>query len=111
MTDEQAATETVRQFFQALIDKDYKKAGQIYSGISEEKMKEIFESKLNVTSIISIDTPTPYPNGGQHCFRVPCEVEITGTDGQKTTWKPYGPFARCGDDEIHPDRWIISGGI
>jgi hypothetical protein len=111
MTDEQAATETVRQFFQALIDKDYKKGGQIYSGISEEKMKEIFENKLNVTAIISIDTPTPYPNGGPHCFRVPCEVEITGTDGQKTTWKPNGPFARCGDDEMHPDRWIISGGI
>jgi hypothetical protein len=111
MTDEQAAAETVRQFFQALIDKDYKKAGQIYSGISEEKMKESFEDKLNVTSIISIGIPTPYPKGGPHCFRVPCEVEITTPDGQKTPWKPNGPFARCGDDEMHPDRWIISGGI
>jgi hypothetical protein len=111
MTDEQAAAETVRQFFQAMIDKDYKKAGQIYSGISEEKMKEIFEGKLNVTAIISIGTPTPYPKCGPHSFRVPCELEITGTGGQKTTWKPYGPFVRCGDDEMHPDRWIIHGGI
>jgi len=110
MTDEQAAAETVRQFFQALIDKDYKKAGSIYSGISEEKTKEIF-SRFNVTAIISIGTPTPHPETGPHSFRVPCEVEITAPDGKKTTWKPYGPFARCGDDELHPDRWIIHGGI
>jgi hypothetical protein len=110
MTDEQAAAETVRQFFQALIEKDYKKAGVIFSGISEEEAKKYF-SKLNVTAIISIGTPTPYPKCGPHSFRVPCEVEITAPDGKKTTWKPYGPFARRGDDEIHPDRWIIHGGI
>ena len=110
MTDEQAAAETVRQFFQALIDKDYNKAGLIFSGISEEKAKEYF-SKLNVTSIISIGTPTPYPECGPHSFRVPCELEITTPDGKKTSWKPYGPFTRRGDDEAHPDRWIIHGGI
>jgi hypothetical protein len=111
MTYEQAAAETARQFFQALIDKDYKKAGQIYAGISEEKAKEYFEVKLNVTAIISIGTPTPYPKCGPHCFKVPCEAEITLPGGQKIRWKPYGPFVRCGDDEMHPDRWIISGGI
>ena len=110
MTDEQAATETVRQFFQALIDKDYKKAGSIYSGVSEEKAKEIF-SRLNVTAIISIGTPTPHPETGPHSFKVPCELEITNPDGEKTTWKPYGQFTRCGEDELHPDRWIIHGGI
>jgi hypothetical protein len=110
MTNEQAAAETVRQFFQALIDKDYKKAGSIYSGISEEDAKKYF-SKLNVTAIISIGSPTPHPETGPHSFRVPCEMEITTPDGKKTTWKPYGPFARCGDDELHPDRWIIHGGI
>ena len=110
MTDEQAAAETVRQFFQALIDKDYKKAGSIFSGISEEEAKKYF-SKLNVTAIISIDTPTPHPKTGPHSFRVPCKLEITTPDGKKTTWEPYGPFTRCGDDEMHPDRWIIHGGI
>jgi hypothetical protein len=110
MTDEQAAAETVRQFFQALIDKDYKKAGSIYSGISEEEMKKYF-SKLNVIAIISIGSPTPHPETGPHSFRVPCKLEITTPDGKKTTWEPYGPFARCGDDEMHPDRWIIHGGI
>lgn len=111
MTYEQAAAETVRQFFQAMIDKDYKKAGQIYSGLSEEKMKEIFEGKLNISSIISINTPIPSPDHGQHAFKVPCELEITSPDGRKMPWKPYGPFVRSGDDEMHPDRWIIVGGI
>ena len=110
MTYEQAAVETVRQFFQALIDKDYQKAGLIFSGVSEEKAKEYF-SKLNVTAIISIGTPTSYPKCGPHSFRVPCELEITTPDGEKTVWKPHGPYTRCGDDEMHPDRWIIHGGI
>lgn len=110
LTDEQAAVETVRQFFQALIDKDYRKAGLIYSGISEAKAKEHF-GKQNVTSILSIGKPTPLPMCGEHSFRVPCELEITQPDGSKTTWKPYGPAVRSGEDEQHPDRWIIHGGI
>jgi len=110
MSDEQAAAETVRHFFQALIDKDYKKAGLIFSGISEEKAKEIF-SRLNVTAIFSIGSPTPHPETGPHSFRVPCKLEITTPDGKKTAWEPYGPFTRSGDDEMHPDRWIIHGGI
>ena len=108
MTYEQAATETVRQFFQALIEKDYKKAGQIFSGISEEKTKEYF-SKLNVTAIVSIGTPTSYPKCGPHSYRVPIELEII-EDGEKKTISK-GPLTRCGDDEMHPDRWIIHGGI
>jgi hypothetical protein len=110
MTDEQAAAETIRQFFQALIGKDYKKAGSIYSGISEEKAKDIFRN-LNVTAILSIGNPTPHPETGPHSFRVPCKLEITTPDGEKVTWEPHGPFARSGDDEVHPDRWIIHGGI
>lgn len=110
MSDEEAAKETVRQFFQALIDKDYKKAGLIFSGISEEKAKEYF-SRLNVTAIISTDAPIPSPQHGEHAFKVPCEIEITDANGQKQNWKPYGPFVRSGEDETHPDRWVIHGGI
>jgi len=109
MTYEQAAVETVRQFFQALVDKDYQKAGLIFAGVSEEKAKEYF-GKINVTAIISIGTPTPYPQCGPHSFRVPCELEVA-SDGEKRVWKPHGPFTRCGDDEMHPDRWIIHGGL
>ena len=110
MTDEQAAAETVRQFFQALIDKDYQKAGLLYSGVSEEKAKEYF-GHLNVTAIISVGPPMPYPRCGPHSFSVPCEAELITTEGQKIIRKFGSVKARCGDDEMHPDRWIIHGGI
>ena len=58
MTDEQAAEETVRQFYQALIDKDYKKAGLIMGGVQEEFVKNNFV-KANITKIISIGTAEP----------------------------------------------------
>ena len=110
MTDEQAALETVRQFFQALIDNDYKKVGLIYSGAYEERAKEYF-GHLNVTAIISVGPATPYPQCGPHSFSVLCEAELITAEGQKIIRKFGGVKARCGDDEMHPDRWIIHGGI
>jgi len=110
MTDEEAAIETVRQFFQALIDKDYQKAGLIFSGVSEEKAKKYF-SKLNVTRIIAIGPAHPYPQCGEHSFEVYVEYEVTDSNGNKRIRKQLGPKARCGDDEMHPDRWVIHGGI
>ena len=109
MTDEQAAAETVRQFCQALIDKDYKKAGLILCGTLEEYAKEDY-GKVNVSKIISIGPPIPQPNWDEHGFRVPCELEIISSGGQKTTWKSR-PSVRPGDDEMHPDRWNITSGF
>ena len=109
MTDEQAAAETARQFFQALIDKDYKKAGLIVGGELEEYAKEEY-GKVNVTAIVSIGPPVPQPGWLEHGFQVPCKLEVINSDGQKTVWKS-GPYVRPGDDEMHPDRWNISGGI
>ncbi|MHC4759451.1 MAG: anti-sigma factor family protein [Planctomycetota bacterium] len=110
MTYEQAAVETVRQFFQALADQDYTKAGLIFSGISAEKVKEYF-AQLNVTKVISVGPATPYPKCGEHSFSVICAMELTTPDGQTRTRKFGSVKARCGDDEMHPDRWIIHGGI
>ena len=109
MTDEQAAAETVRQFYQALIDKDYKKAGLIQSGELEEYAKEDFGG-VNVSAIVSIGPPIPQPKWDKHGFQVLCELEIITPDGKKTTWKA-GPYVRPGDDEMHPDRWNITGGV
>ncbi|MBW8000959.1 MAG: hypothetical protein FVQ80_02935 [Planctomycetes bacterium] len=110
MSYEEAAVETVRQFFQALIDKDYPKAGLIFSGISGEKTKEYF-GWLNVAAIISVGPAKPYPICGPHSFSVACEVESISGDGEKTIRKFGSVKARCGEDEMHPDRWIIHGGI
>ena len=108
MTDEQAATETVRQFFQALIDKDYKKAGLIYGGELEEQVKAGFGS-FNVARIISVGPAVAQTNWVKHGFRVPCKLEILQSDG-KTSISTPSPYVRPGDDEARPDRWNITGG-
>jgi hypothetical protein len=109
MNDEQAATETVRQFFQALVDKDYKKAGIIQNGMLEECAKREF-GVVSIIRIISIGPAELQKNWVAHGFKVPCELEIINSYGQKTIWKP-GVYVRPGDDEMHPDRWNITGGI
>jgi len=106
MTDEQAAAETARQFFQALIDKDYKKAGLIACGELEEYAKEEYGS-VNVTAIVSIGPAVARTNWVKHGFRVPCKLEIIQSDGQKSV-STFSPYVRPGDDEMHPDRWNIT---
>ncbi|MHC4759214.1 MAG: hypothetical protein ACYTE8_11205 [Planctomycetota bacterium] len=109
MTDEQAAEETVRQFYQALIDKDYKKAGLIMGGMQEEFVKNNFV-KANITKIISIGTAEPQLWWVKRGFKVTCELEIINSDGQKVLGMA-GPYVRPGDDEMHPDSWNITGGM
>jgi hypothetical protein len=110
MTDEQAAAETVRQYLQALIDKDYKKAGLICCGMLEKYAKEDF-GWCDVNAILSIGPPIPQPNWRKHGFQVPFELEILARDGQKTAYKS-SQYVSPGDDEMHPDRWnITSGGL
>ena len=109
LTDEQAATETVRQFFQALVEKDYKQAGLIYGGELEAHFREQFGA-LSVARIISVGPAEAQTNWVKRGFRVPCKLELIKPDGQKFISTP-SPFVRPGDDEAHPDRWNITGGV
>jgi hypothetical protein len=109
MTDEQAAAETAEQFFQALINKDYNKAGSIYSGALEPYAKEEFGG-VNVTAIRSIGAAELQTNWMPRGYRVPCELEVTQTNGQKVTWKS-APYMRPGDNRAHLNNWYITGGV
>lgn len=109
LTDEQAAAQTAREFFQALMDKNYKKAGLVMGGQFEQYTKASLEN-FNVTAIVKIGPAIPQPKWEKRGFKVPCELEITHPDGQKSIWKP-APYVRPGDDERHPDHWNITGGI
>ena len=107
MTDKEIAVEVVRQFYQAVIAKDYAKAGQLLEGLPDDRMKEMFE-ELNVIRIVSIGEPVPHPIPGVGGFRVPCKLEIE-EDGIKSIYEPYGPGVR----RVHgqPHRWDIHGGV
>lgn len=107
LTDKEIAVKVVREFYEALIAKDYAKAGQLYSGVPADKIRERWE-KMNVVRIISIGEPVPHPMPGVGGFQVPCKIEIE-RDGVKSIYEPYGPGVR----PVHgqPNRWNIHGGV
>jgi hypothetical protein len=109
LTDEQAATEAVRQFFQAIKDQDYKTAGLIYSGQQEADTKRDFGS-VTIAKIISVGPAVLQTNWEKRGYRVPSRLEIARSGGETYVSEP-GPYVRPGDDEAHPDRWNITGGV
>jgi len=107
LTDKEIAVKVVRQFYEALIAKDYAKAGRLFEGIPAEKIQEIFGA-MNVVRIISLGEAVPHPTPGVGGFQVPCKIEVE-KNGVKSIHEPYGPGVR----PVHgqPDRWGIHGGV
>ena len=107
LTDKEIAMKVVREFYEALIVKDYAKAGQIYSGVPATKMQERWRN-INVLCIVSISEPIPHPDPRVGGFQVHCKIEIE-KDGIRSILEPYGPGVR----PVHgqPHRWSIHGGV
>jgi hypothetical protein len=113
LTDEEIGVELIRQFLQALIEKDYAEAGRMWGGVPADRMKKAY-GQIRFIRIISIDKPVPCGESGQcdddhYCtgVHVTCEVEIE-ENGKISLWKPRCVAVR----QVHgqPDRWqIISG--
>jgi hypothetical protein len=110
LSDDEIATEVVRQFFEALIAGDYEKAGQLYCGISAEELRQGFFGKVRILRIVSMDKPTPHPMPEVGGLRVPCKIEIE-KDGVKSVWEPFGPFVRTIHRQGEPPRWEIHAGL
>ncbi len=107
LSDKEIAVKIIREFYEALIAKDYAKSGRLYSNISAERMREKF-AEFNVVRIISIGDPVPHPSPRTGGFQVPCKIEIE-KDGVKSVYEPYGPGVR----QVYgqPERWNIHGGV
>jgi hypothetical protein len=106
LTDDQIAVKVAQEFFEALIVKDYGRAGVVYSGMPASKMEEIF-GKMEFLRILSIGDPTPHPDVRTQFLQVPCEVELR-VEGQ-THVKKFMPNIRAVYNQ--PNRWAIGGGI
>ena len=106
LTDSQIAVKVAREFFEALIAKDYGRGGVILSGMPASKMEEMF-GKIEFLRIISVGDPTPHPDARTQFLQVPCEVEIR-VEGQ-THVRKFMPNIRAVYNQ--PDRWAIGGGI
>jgi len=105
LSDKQVAVELVRQFLQALIDRDYDKAGRLFGSVPAERMERTY-SNTRFIRIISIGEPVPHSlTGGLY---VPCVVEIE-ENGQIHQWHPEHSYVRRVQGQ--PERWEIIGGF
>ena len=107
MSDEEISVKIVREFYEAVIAKDYAKAGRIYGNVPATRIEEMFK-ELKIVRIISISEPKPHPTPRVGGFMVPCKLEIE-KDGIKSVYEPYGPGVRPVYGQ--PDRWNIHGGV
>ncbi len=107
LTDEEIAVEVVRQFFEALINQDYAKAGKLMEGIPAEKMQEGL-GQVKYLRIVSIGPVAPHPRPQTNGVVVPTVVEIE-KDGKISEWK----LDKLGVRQVYnqPGLWTIFGGI
>jgi len=107
LTDDEIAMEVVRQFFKALIARDYAKAGRLLEGMPADKMEQGF-GHIKFLRIVSIGDAGPHPIPETRGLVVPCTVEIE-KDGEISEWK----LDSLGVREVfnQPGRWTIFGGI
>ncbi|MFC1739693.1 hypothetical protein ACFL1G_11715 [Planctomycetota bacterium] len=107
LSDKEIAVKIVREFYEAIIAKDYAKAGRLYSNMPADRIRERW-AEFGVLRIISISEPIPHPTPGVGGFQVHCKIEIE-KDGVKSVYEPYGPGVR----PVHgqPERWNIHGGV
>ena len=107
LSDEEIAVQVVREFYEAVIAKDYAKAGRLLEGAPAATMEELFKD-LEIVRIVSIGQPKPHPTPGVGGFMVPCQLEIE-KNGVKSIYTPYGPGVRPVYNQPH--RWDIHGGV
>lgn len=105
LSDEEIAVEVVRQFFEALIDKNYAKAGKLMEGIPADRMQKCY-GQIKFLRIVSIGQAAPHPNSKTRGLVVPCTVEIE-KDGEISQWK----LDQLGVRQVFfsPGRWIVFG--
>jgi hypothetical protein len=98
LSNDQIALEVVRQFFEALIVRNYGKAGGLLEGIPADRMQQGF-GHMKVLRIISIGPVAPHPKPETKGVIVLCTVEIE-KNGKVSEWKLAG--AAWGSASVQP---------
>lgn len=106
LSEEQIVAKVAREFFEALIEKDYARAGTVFEGMPADQMENFF-GKIDFRRIISIGEVSTHSNPATRGFVILCEIELM-VDGKIAT-QTFNPGIR----PVHsnPDRWTIFGGI
>jgi hypothetical protein len=99
------AVEIAREFFDALIVKDYKRAGRLFGGMPADKA-EIRFGGYNVVRVVSIgEEPVKDAKYNLHYFPCVVEIEENGTVNQlETKVFAVGPVDQSGGRRM----WIIN---
>ncbi len=106
LSDKEIAVQVVREFYEAVIARDYAKAGRLLEGAPAAMMEDLFKD-LKIVRVVSIGEPQPHPTPGVGGYMVPCQLEVE-TNGVRSIYKPYGPGGRPVYNQ--PNRWTIHGG-
>ena len=93
LSNEQMAMKVAREFFEALIAKDYQKASLIYGGIPAEKVKTGL-GPLHVTRIVEVGKPLAGIDPDPTALAVPVTVEC----GARKWVQEFSPRIRLTDD-------------
>lgn len=104
LSDKEISVKVAREFFEAMIAKDYAKAGMLLSGAPASFIEQRM-GNIKFSRIVSIDEPVPHERTSS--LRVPCKIEVE-EDGKKSIME-LGPLVR----PVHSqrDRWTIIGGF
>ena len=108
LSDDEIVAEVATQFFQALIDEDYAKAGLLMGGWPPERMKTTFHI-VKFVRIVSIGKVVPHSNPLTGGLSIPCEIEMEHAETGERMTETINPGIR--KVEGRPDRWAIFGGI
>ncbi len=92
LTDDQIAAKVAREFFEALIAKDYGKAGLMYGGIPAEKIKEVY-GPIQFSRIVEIGKPT----AGLHPDPTALAVSVKVECGPRKWVQEFSPQVRLTD--------------
>lgn len=110
LTDDEAAVETARRFWQAIQEEAYDRAGQYLEGAPGEFLRQAFVEKMQikVVEIVSVGPVEPHPNPETGGVVVPCTLKVE-RNGQMETMT----FDRLGVRQVYnqPGRWTIFGGL
>lgn len=105
MTDEEVADEITRQFFEAIIAKDYEKAGLLYSGAPGFLVEQQLMG-AKVTKIVSVGPARPDPNPGSKAMISSCRALIE-SGGHTYELNMYSMIINLVSE--NPRRWAITG--
>ncbi|MBN2180268.1 MAG: hypothetical protein JW715_00025 [Sedimentisphaerales bacterium] len=105
MTDDEIATEVVRQCLEASIAQDYDNVKKLLGGMPGDVLEKAFGGRI--LRIVSIGKPVPHEKWA-HILCVPCKIEVENKNGNWVA--DFTPHVKRLENQSG-NKWSICGGI